>query len=86
MAFLPFDSPVVCRRCGHLAERRWLVRPEYTRLALRGIRHRAPGDCEPDEYETVCPACGAVESFEEAIRCAECRERPCVCEGNGNEP
>ena len=76
----PFDAPVVCRRCGHLADRRWLDGPAYTRLTVRGRRHGPPGDCEPDEFAAACPDCGATEMFDDAIRCAECGERPCICE------
>jgi hypothetical protein len=77
---IPCRDPVRCLRCGHLAERSWLHRPEYTRRTLRGTRHLAPGDCCPDEFVTVCPDCQAVEPFDDAILCAECLRYPCVCD------
>jgi hypothetical protein len=75
----PYDDPVQCQSCGHIAERRRLGQGPYRRRTLRGIRHLAPGDCEPDEYVTVCPDCGAAESFDEATKCAECGRFPCIC-------
>lgn len=74
-----YHDPVQCLRCGHVAQRRRLADEGYRGRSLAGISHVAPGDCEPQEYVTVCPDCGASESFDEAIRCAECLEHPCIC-------
>jgi len=76
---LSYDDPVQCLRCGYGSERGRLEEESHHRRSLPGVRHVAPGDCEPDEYVTVCPDCGAEESFDEAIRCAECLEFPCIC-------
>jgi len=75
----PYDDPVRCLGCGYVTERRRLADQDHRRRSLAGIRHVAPGDCEPDEYVAVCPECGAVEAFDEAARCAECLEYPCIC-------
>ncbi len=76
---VPCDDPVRCQRCGHVAERGHLAGPPYARQSLRGIHHLAPGDCEPDEYVTVCPDCGAQDPFDDAVTCAECSSYPCIC-------
>ena len=73
------NIPVRCRQCGLAAKRGSLNSPRYLRLALGGVRHVAWEDCSPDEYVVVCPCCGEVESFDDAIICAECLEYPCVC-------
>lgn len=72
-------DPVQCSRCGHLTQRGLLETERYRRMSLRGIRYIAIEDCEPDEYVVACPDCGAVESFDDAILCAECLDRPCIC-------
>ena len=74
------EEPVRCCRCGHAVARKGLDAPEYRAISLKGVRHLASGDCEPDEWVTICPDCGARESFEPAVRCAECLEFPCICE------
>ena len=76
---LPYDDPVQCLQCGYVTERRRLADGDHWRRSLAGIGHVAPGACEPAEYVTACPDCGATESFDEAIRCAECLEYPCTC-------
>ena len=78
-ARLAMQDPVRCLCCGHVAERKRLAEAEYLKRSMRGIRHLAPGDCEPDEWVTTCPDCGAREAFVAAVRCAECLEYPCVC-------
>ena len=76
----PYVDPVQCRCCGHVAERRRLAEAEYHKRSLRGICHLAPGDCAPSEYVRACPKCGAQESFDDATKCAECLEYPCICQ------
>ena len=76
---LVYRDPVRCLECGQVTERRRLDRREYRRRTLAAVRHLAAGDCEPEEFETVCPECGAAGSFDEAVRCAECLEYPCIC-------
>lgn len=80
------DDPVQCGRCGHVAERRWLAGETYLAVSLIGTRHLARPDCEPDEYVSVCPVCGAEEAFQDAITCAECLGYPCACWGAGQPP
>lgn len=55
-----------CRVCGHTCTTADLARPDYLKLSLPGVSHVAPGDCEPEEFETRCPECGAIESFEDS--------------------
>ena len=74
-----FDDPVECQGCGYVTERRRLDDEAFVRRSVAGIRYLAPGDCEPDEYVSVCPVCGAWESFDTAVRCAECGAFPCIC-------
>jgi len=74
-----YDDPVRCLRCGYVTERRRLADEDHRRRSLAGIHHVAPGDCEPDEYVTACPECGAEECFDDATKCAECLEYPCIC-------
>ena len=59
---------MVCGACGHWANI-WAFTglPHYHRLTLRG-RRVPPDEASPDEYVTVCPECGATESFDE-VRC-----------------
>ena len=78
---IPHDRFVRCQRCGHTVERSRLSAPAYRRQSIAGIGHLAPGDCEPAEYVCVCPDCEAISSFDSAVRCAECLERPCICIG-----
>ena len=34
------------------------------RQTLAAVRHVAPGNCAPAEYEQYCPVCDATESFQ----------------------
>jgi len=72
-------TPVRCRRCGHATQRGRLTDARYLKRSVTGVRHLAAEDCCPDEYVLVCPDCGEVEPFDEAILCAECLEYPCAC-------
>jgi len=71
---------VQCACCGLVARRAALEETEFHRQSLPAVRHLAPGRCAPAEWVLVCPDCGAVEPFIPALRCAECLERPCVCD------
>jgi len=71
--------PVRCRSCGHVTRRGRLDGDRYLRRSVIGTRHLAAANCWPDEYVVVCPDCGAVEPFDEAILCAECLDCPCAC-------
>ena len=70
-------APVVCDDCGFACERARLA--EFQLVSLPGILGLASGDCEQEETVVACPNCGAAESFQDAIRCAECGEYPCCC-------
>ena len=72
-------DPVRCRRCGHVTRRSRLRTERYQWRSLKGIRHVAAENCQPDEYVVACPDCGARESFDDAVRCAECLDCPCIC-------
>jgi len=55
---------VRCRDCGHECRYRDLGRPEYEKRTLAAIKGVEPGRCEPAEYVTACPDCGAEDPFE----------------------
>ena len=57
------DDLLECSRCGHQVTGERLRDDEYWRLTLCGRRHQPAYDCEPDEWVSVCPDCGARESF-----------------------
>ncbi len=69
-----------CRECGREATAAELGAGAFLTCSLRGIRHGPAGDREPDEFVRVCDDCGARESYDPAPVCAECLERPCICE------
>jgi len=58
------DRLMRCRDCDHQCQQRDLGRPEYEKRTIPAVKHLEPGDCEPAEYVTVCPDCGAEESFD----------------------
>jgi len=66
-----FAWAVVCACCGHETTRGRLDGEPHRELRLRGIHHLATGDCEPDEYVTVCPCCGAEDSYDGSVRCCD---------------
>ena len=68
-----------CVKCGHECRRRDLSKPEYEKQTLPATRHLEPGDCEPEEYVTICPGCGAEESFEPLAESPE----PSIASGAG---
>ncbi|MBL7134839.1 MAG: hypothetical protein ISS78_12125 [Phycisphaerae bacterium] len=72
-------EPMACDECGRVVEMRDLE--DLGTQTLGPVRGLAPGRCEPAEYVTRCGQCGATESFQPAVRCAECGEYPCDCIG-----
>jgi len=70
-------DPMACDECGRVVPRRRL--PDLLTQTLGAVGGLAPGLCEPAEYATQCDQCGAVESFQLAVRCAECGQWPCDC-------
>ena len=55
---------LACRRCGWRLASENLHDKDYQRLVLRGRHLGHPDDDSEDEYITVCPKCGTLESFE----------------------
>lgn len=82
---LPYRRPVQCRHCGDVVERDLLDEPGHSVRTLRGRQFGHPDRREPDEYDTVCPECGALGPYQPAVVCAACDEYPCICgeEANG---
>jgi len=70
-----------CDQCGHVVPGRSLRDdPTYWRCSLAARNPDGPwGESEPAEYVTICPECGAEESFEEAMTCGQCFDYPCTC-------
>ena len=77
----PLADPLACDECGRVVQRRRL--PDLLIRTLGAVGGLAPGLCEPAEYATQCDQCGAVESFQPAVRCAECDRWPCDCSPPG---
>lgn len=76
-----FNALMECTKCGHQARQATIENnAAYSRCISAGFNLHGPGDGEPPEWETVCPACDARESFGLAMTCAECLEYPCICE------
>ena len=75
-----FNEQMQCTACGHRARQATIENnPAYCKCVSAGFNLYGPGDGEPPEWETVCPACDARESFDVATVCAECLEYPCIC-------
>ena len=76
----PVELPMfyVCDCCGMLADRsslrRWAVR------TLVEVRCGGADLWAEAEYLQSCGRCGAIESYQSAITCASCLQRPCVCD------
>jgi len=64
MASIRTSPLMACCECGH-AVRESQMDESYSRLILKGRLTGPWGDCYPDEYESVCPECGAKDSFDE---------------------
>jgi hypothetical protein len=77
-------EPMACDACGAVYPRRDL--DDLQVCTLRGIAGLDPGRCEPAEYAAECPECGARDSFQPAVRCAECDQRPCTCLPDTSQP
>lgn len=61
----PRRRMLVCDSCGVRLDASALSDPDCNRLTIRGRRLAGP-DCDsPDEYVTICPDCGASNSFRE---------------------
>lgn len=71
------DTPMACDCCGDL--RSFESLGELGAVVLDAIGHLPPGDCCEGEREVTCPDCGATDSYQRAIICAECLDRPCCC-------
>ena len=76
-----FNEQMQCTACGHRARQATIENDEaYHKCVSAGFNLHGPwGDSEAPEWETVCPACDARESFSLATTCAECLEYPCIC-------
>lgn len=72
----PLADPVRCCNCGEV-----FGEAEATARCAIAERISGPAErCHPGEYTLHCPECQCAEWWEPAIRCAECEERPCVCQ------
>ena len=71
------SDPVECDQCGAVFRRAELTALQVR--TLKAVRWLSPERCEPAEHATSCPDCGSADSFQPAVRCAECRRRPCRC-------
>ena len=74
---MPLVDPMACDECGGVVEQRCLS--DLLIRTLGAVGGLAPGLCEPAEYATQCDQCGAIESFQPALLCAECGQGPCDC-------
>ncbi len=71
--------PMICRKCGWIAETERLERDDAWILTLQP-RGGDPQHAEPAEHAQVCVESGERDSFEPAPLCAECDAYPCVCQ------
>ena len=58
---------LVCERCGRQVASCRIGDDAYQRRTLAGRHLGHPDMDEPDEFVTLCPECGATESFREII-------------------
>jgi len=57
----------VCRRCGYQLAAGRIGDDAFQRRTITGRHLGHPDMDSPDEYVTLCPGCGATESFMEII-------------------
>jgi len=61
----PLLETLVCDSCGHRLDASAMSDPDCRRRAIVGRHLGHPDSDSPDEYVTICPECGAAESFRE---------------------
>jgi len=71
----PMRKPKQCDHCGEVIEHDEIE----LELVMGARRWLGAADCEPAEYEQLCPICGGRETFQDAVQCHECCNYPCDC-------